>query len=273
MPHLRSEVAKRLARQGLRQGRIAEHLGVSQAMVSKYRRATIRPPEGLSPPTLEQLIGRAVQTVLDQETKGRLPEWCPLCLTARDRETRTAELEECMRADRLPRRDENQAVLENLNIAARQLQGPGFAVLAPQVNVNLAMAVPQARDSRGVAAFPGRIVEAKGELVALAPPEFGVSQHLSLLLLRVRKTFPKARAIMCIKDSEPTRRALRAAGFQHRLLRRIRGELNITLRPGEQPDAIIDPGAFGIEPITYLLGETAIEVVDKADRIRKHLPP
>lgn len=270
LPHLRAETARRLSGQGLRQSRIAAHLGVSQAMVSKYLRASPPPPEGVATSLLRALVDRAVAAVASEEERGRLPAWCPLCPQLLGPATGGEGIDACLRGERPLAADEGAAVLENLRAAADRLRAPGIARLAPEVSVNVAMAVADAHDARGVAAFPGRLAEVRGELVPVAPPEFGASNHLAETLLRVRKSHPEIRAVACLRDDADVRRAIKDAGFQSRTLRRQRGEL-VVHAPGA-PDALVDPGAFGIEPITYLFGATAVDVAEKAERIRRALP-
>lgn len=271
LPYLRAESAKRLSERGVRQNRIAEHLGVSQAMVSKYLRSNPRPPTGASVATLQTLVDRSVTTVLEEEQKGRLPAWCPICPSVWP--AMNLGFDECLRGEGPRSPDDSQRVLENLHGAAQRLRSRDFLRLAPEVNINIAMATPEARDSRSVAAFPGRIVEVHGELRPVSEPEFGASQHLSDVLLKVRRFLPEVRAVACFRDHEETRRALKAAGLTVRFLKRVRADLVVALPKRQPVDALIDPGAFGIEPITYFLGESAIEAVEKAERVLKQLAP
>lgn len=274
LPALRAETARRLNEKGLRQARIAEHLGVSQAMVSKYLRHAPRPPEGTPATLFKSWVEEAVRRSLQAEQKGVLPPWCPLCtqFEGGNGVSQAAELQECLRGDRLPKAEAGLGVLENLRQAERRMHGADFAKLAPEVRINLAMATPDARDARGVGAFPGRLVNLKGEIRSVSEPEFGASNHLADVLLRVRRQQPAVAAILCVRDDDRVRRALREAGLRYRLLKRQRSELVISVHAQERPDALIDPGAFGIEPVTYVLGETALEAVDKAQRLLAHLP-
>lgn len=271
MPHIRAQTARRLSSQGLRQARIAEHLGVSQAMVSKYLRAVPKAPAGLAPALLQGVVDRAVASAVEQEKSGRLPAWCPLCPELALRTASEGLVDECLRGETPPSRDEAAAVLRNLREAAERLRGGPFARLAPEVGVNIAMSTTEARDPRGVAAVPGRFAAVRGRLQPAGEPEFGASQHLSDVLLRARREAPAVRAILCIKADDRLRKAMDSAGLRSRVLRRQRGELVVDVAPSRLPDALIDPGAFGIEPITYLLGSTALDVVEKAERITRHL--
>lgn len=276
MPLLRAESARRLLQAGLRQERVAEHLGVSQAMVSKYTRA--RPaPEILAPPALlKALVEATVKAALDDEAAGRVSAWCRACLTLTDaglavRTKPWPGLAECARGDQGPSLTEASAVLAALAEAETRIRRLPFARLLPQVRSNLAMALPAARSSRDVAAFPGRFIELRGQVRAAAPAEFGASSHLAGLLLRIRRSHPEVRAILNLRNDDASRRAARAAGLRLRSLRRIRGELAITAPRDERIDALLDPGAFGIEPTLYLVAEEPNALVAKVERILPHL--
>lgn len=264
-----------MAREGLSQARIAEHLGVSQAMVSRYLRMRGKPPPGSSADAFRAIIDRSVASVLEEEARGRLPPWCPLCVETGPRgpDASLAGPEECLRGAMPSGKDESRMVLENLRTAAARVERGAFAPLAPEVYINLAMSVPDARDRRGVAALPGRLVEVRGRVRAVSEPEFGVSGHLSDLLLDVQRTHPVLRAVMCLRDSKEIRSAMRAAGLAALVLRRRNGALVAKPPKSARFDVLVDPGDFGVEPITYVFGTTALETVEKAERLLAKLPP
>lgn len=278
LPALRAETARRLAEKGVRQGRIAEHLSVSQAMVSKYLRRPPKLPGGIPRTALHELAGHAVDRILEAERKGTLPPWCALCAGISEavggaQIAGVVQARECLRGGELPGAEESAYVLENVRQAERRLRGADILRLAPEVRINIAMALPNAKDGRGVAAFPGRLVELDGELRAVSDPEFGASNHLADLLLRVRKSHREVRAVLCLRDGEDVRRATRGADLRFRLLKRVHRELLVAL-PGEEAlDAVVDPGDFGIEPITYVLSDSAFSCVEKAERILAQLRP
>lgn len=271
VPHVRAETARRLAQQGLRQNRIAEHLGVSQAMVSKYVKSKIPAPKGVPAPFVARLVDDSVTRVLEDEQKGTVAAWCPVCPQFSAPASKPGPLEECLRGPETASKDETQAVLANLVQAAADLRSKRFADLAPQVQVNIAMCVPDARDARGVAAFPGRLVEVRNELRSVADPEFGASSHLSRLLLDVRGRRPNVRAILCIRYGADIERAFERARLVAVPLRRKGTDLHTPPRLPAAVDAFVDPGDFGIEPITYMLGETALDAVKKTDQLLEHL--
>lgn len=276
MPVVRAEAARRLLAAGLRQERVAEHLAVSQAMVSKYARSKGGREPVLPARVLATLIEATVDGALADESAGRVSAWCRLCTSLSDtglasRSAPWPGLAECARGDEAASDAEASSVLSQLVQAEQRIRRLPFGRLLPQVRSNLAMALPSSRSSRDVAAFPGRFTEVRGETRAASPPEFGASTHLADLLLKLRRTAPQQRAILNIRHDEGVRRAARLAGLRLRSLRRSRGDLVLSVRDGESVDVLVDPGAFGIEPTLYLVGPSAAEVVQKAERILSHL--
>lgn len=277
MPVLRAESARRLLAAGLRQERVAEHLGVSQAMVSKYTRAAPAADRLAAPALVKTLVEATVKAALEDEAAGRVSAWCRLCLSLSRTGIATRPrawpgLTECARGEGAPSQSESQDVLAALAHAETRIRRLPFGRLLPQVRSNLAMALPAARTSRDVAAFPGRFIEVRGQVRAATAAEYGASSHLADMMLRVRRTHPELRAILNLCSDEESRRAARAAGLRLRSLRRVHGELVVTVPPGERVDALLDPGAFGIEPALYLVAEDAASVVAKVERILPHLP-
>jgi len=276
MPALRAETARRLIREGLHQERIAEHLGVSQAMVSKYLRRAVRTDGILPAKAMEQLVEGAVRHALAEEARGRVAPWCPLCVSLCDQGFSCALkpgsiVSECLRQDEPRQEDRAASVLANLADAEQRIRRIPFRHLMPEVRANLAMALPDPRDSRDVAAFPGRLVQMHGDVKAPSAPELGSSSHLAQVLLKVRRSQPQHAAIINTRYDERVRRAARQAGLRLQALKRTRGDLRVHVPKTPAADALVDPGAFGIEPALYVLGHTAVEVVAKVERILKEM--
>jgi predicted fused transcriptional regulator/phosphomethylpyrimidine kinase len=83
---------------------------------------------------------------------------------------------------------EKQKVLGNLVMALENLEKcPEFVLLIPEVRVNLAYALPDAKTRRDVAAVEGRITEVGGLPRASGLPSFGASDHLARLIIEIRK--------------------------------------------------------------------------------------
>jgi predicted fused transcriptional regulator/phosphomethylpyrimidine kinase len=82
----------------------------------------------------------------------------------------------------------DEAVLGNLVVALNMLEGCAeFALLIPEVRVNLVYALPEAKTRQDVAAVEGRITAVRGRPHASGLPAFGTSDHMARLIIEARK--------------------------------------------------------------------------------------
>jgi XRE family transcriptional regulator, thiamine biosynthesis regulator len=271
VPMLRAETARKLSARGLRQERIAEHLGVSQAMVSRYLR---RPPKGAAPLSTqrwEALVEQAVRRTISDETAGTVGSHCPVCTSLEgvglfQASAPLDDVDQCLRHERPVAQSEHDDVLKALARAETWIRRSDFRPLQPAVRINIAMAVASARDARDVAAFPGRLVDIRGTIRAAAPAEFGSSTHLASLIIKIQKRRPEARVIMNLRGDSDVCRAAKAAGIRLQILKRSAREQTPAL-PTSRPENLLDPGAFGIEPSLYLVGPDVNSVMERAHKI------
>jgi len=276
-------LANELVSRKMRESQIAQMMGLSQAAISKYRRGATkkeaaiseddatrkvvkRVADGLQSGEMSplQVLAAIMELVRNMETRGllcRLHEQefpgiagtgCNLCLAPRG-------------SDML----EEEGVLSNLRSALRLLESTeGFAGLIPNVGTNLAMAKKHAKDAKDVAAIPGRIYEMRGGVRIPASPEFEASTHVAGLILAARKADPLIGAGINIRFDEPILRACTSLGWRPV---EVRGEYKgreqeiyrKLARQKPTAQVVYHRGAFGIEPIVYIVGETATDVVEK----------
>ncbi len=82
----------------------------------------------------------------------------------------------------------NEAILGNLVVAVTMLEDCAeFALLIPEVRVNLVYALPGAKTRQDVAAVEGRITAVRGRPHASGLPAFGASDHMARLIIEARK--------------------------------------------------------------------------------------
>jgi len=166
----------------------------------------------------------------------------------------------------------------------------GFAVLRdmkvghlfPEVQSNLGYALPYAQAIEDVAAFPGRLVHLGKEIVKVADPEFGASQHIAKIILTVMARDPGMRSAMNLRCSkEILAKAQKMGFFVHHFDRkkepvRVKRQEGSSLSWGVQrvlrtaikiPDLIFDRGDMGKEPMIRVLGHDPEEVVAKVVRL------
>jgi hydroxymethylpyrimidine/phosphomethylpyrimidine kinase len=178
-------------------------------------------------------------------------------------------------------------VLLALGAAFEALQGLDFAPLVPEVQSNLACALPGAEDPADVAAFPGRIVRVGRRIAAPAAPAFGASQHVARIVLTVMRYDPEHRACLNIRYGPDILARLEEAGCAVAAFDRRQEPPDVKAREGATlewgtdvalreanrvPDAIADQGGAGKEPMIRLLGRTPGEIVEKLRRLLPSRP-
>lgn len=277
LPTLRVELARELAGYDLTQQEIADELGVTQAAVSNYlagdpgteeriadhprTSATVeRVAEGLATGRMDgyDALAEVLELVRAFEDRGpicelheeAMPELqglgCDLCVRGTD---------PALRAER----DALASVRKATRILATT---PGMAAFVPSVGTNVGCALPGADEPTDVAAVPGRVYAIDGRVEVPANPEFGASRHVATVLLAAGGVDPGVRGAVNVATDDRLLAAARERGvdplefdadYEERG-RRLRERFEAR---GAVPRVVYHRGAFGIEPITYVLGETA----------------
>ena len=277
LPTLRVRLARALADRDLTQQEIAAHLGVTQAAVSKYvtdappvedrvadhprtEEAVVRIADGLASGEMDpyDALAAVLELVREFEDRGPICELheeampalqglgCDLCVRGQDGEL-SAE------------RD----VLASVRKAARLLATcQGMAAFVPNVGTNVGGALPSAADPSDVAAIPGRIYAIGGRVEVPANPEFGASRHVATLLLAAMAVDPETRGAVNLATDDAVLDAARERGIDPMEFDASYDDRGERLRDriearGDVPRVCYHRGAFGIEPITYVLAETA----------------
>lgn len=279
LPTLRVLLARKLADHGLTQQEVAAHLGVTQAAVSTYisgdppveariadHPRTVETVEsvaaGLAGGEMDgyDALAAVLELVRAFEDRGpicelheeAMPELeglgCDLCVRGANPELRT-----------------ERAVLDDVREAARVLTtSPGVAAAIPNVGTNVGTALPDAEDIADVAAIPGRIYEMNGSVEVPAHPEFGASEHVATTVLAAVATDPDRRGAVNLATDDALLSAAEGRNLETMAFDadyedrggRLRDRFD---RRERIPDVLYHRGAFGIEPITYVLGGTGAE--------------
>lgn len=144
-------------------------------------------------------------------------------------------------------------------------------ILAPEVGMNIVRAIPNASRPEDVVGFTGRIIRVSSKLVAVGEPTYGGSKHTATVLLTIRERWPNINAVVVIRYDEGFVKrfedlSLRIAfSGPHKDVRNffnnLRSDLSSIMKI---PDVIVDLGGMGLEPVIYVLGESAVEAVRKA---------
>ncbi|QIO21615.1 thiamine-phosphate synthase family protein [Haloarcula sp. JP-L23] len=279
LPTLRVLLARELADHGLTQQEIAAHLGVTQAAVSTYvsgdpsveariaehprTAATVeRVADGLANDEMDayDALAAVLELVRAFEDRGPICELheeampgleglgCDLCVRGVNPELRT-----------------ERAVLDSVREASRVLATtPGLAAFVPNVGTNVGTALPDAESRSDVAAVPGRIYVMDNSIEVPANPEFGASAHVATTILAAMTVEPDRRGALNLATDDAFLAAARDRGLD--IMEFDAGYENRGDRLSEQfeergnvPDIVFHRGAFGIEPITYVLSETGAD--------------
>jgi predicted fused transcriptional regulator/phosphomethylpyrimidine kinase/predicted transcriptional regulator len=286
LPTYRALLARALDERGLAQEAIADHVGVTQAQVSKYLagkvdleprieedprvRGTVREvAEGLADGELDPVtaLARSLELLRRLENRGpvcelheeAMPELegtgCDACLDPTSRVL-----------------DEHRAVVSVRTALRRLAMLDGLASWIPHVGTNLAEAVEGAEGLWDVAALPGRVDTVGGRVRFDTEPRLGASKHVATLVLAVMDEHPDLRAAVNLACREPLLDAardagLRVAGFDPSYEGR-RAEVSRRVRDLDRPPGVLyHEGAFGIEPVAYVLGEDAGHVAERVEAL------
>ena len=267
---VRAMVSRNLTDRGWAQSRIANKLGISQAMVSKY----LMKPFPMDPfeeadHLASELTSLLIQNGEEAAITGLICQWC---FTFKEKGNLCTHhpIEHCSICMTLRSREavgERFTVLSDIENALGLLHGNDLSAISPQVRMNIAMSLTTAKNTQDVASIPGRIIPVVNGIRTMGPPEFGVSQHLAGILLLAKKTLPGLRAVMNIRYDEEIKRAMAGSTLKIQVLDRINfqdAEEMVNSGSIGNFDILIDPGDFGIEPCTYVFGTSASRVVGHA---------
>ncbi|MCX5826640.1 MAG: hypothetical protein NTV58_01375 [Deltaproteobacteria bacterium] len=177
---------------------------------------------------------------------------------------------------------ERHHCLESLEEAVERLREVGGVAIIPEVQSNLAFALPGARGIEEVAAFPGRIIRVGDTIATICRPAFGASRHIAGIILTVLRYDGEYRAAMNIRFTEEIVQACLWLGYDVDSFDRGKEPRDLKEREGSSlewgtnhclsrrptiPDIIFDRGDVGKEPMVRVLGKTPQNVTEKVIKI------
>jgi predicted fused transcriptional regulator/phosphomethylpyrimidine kinase/predicted transcriptional regulator len=279
LPTARAMLASELDECEFTQQEIADRLGVTQAAVSKslsengiveerfrederMQMTMARIAEGFAADTMNryEALAELLELIREFEDRG------PICAVHEEEMPALEGLgcDLCVRGTDtgvLAERD----VLTAVRTAVRRVTNTSnIAAHVPKVGTNIVTALPEAADETEVAAVPGRVHAVGGRVLVPARPEFGASQHVAQTVIAAMAIEPSVRGALNLATSDALLAAVAdygidplrfEAGYENRA-ERLRERFQ---ERGMVPQVIYHEGAFGIEPVTYLLGEDAVE--------------
>jgi predicted fused transcriptional regulator/phosphomethylpyrimidine kinase/predicted transcriptional regulator len=259
-------------------------LGITQAAVSKsldengvieerfrederMQATMVRIAEGFAADTMDgyEAVAELLELVREFEDRG------PICAIHEEEMPALSGLgcDLCIRGPDTGVLAERDALTAVRTAVRRVTNAPNMAAHIPNVGTNIATALPEATAETEVAAVPGRIHGVGGRVLVPARPEFGASQHVARTVIAAMAVEPSVRGALNITTSKALLAAVHdrgidplqfEAGYENRT-ERLRERFH---ERGTVPRVIYHKGAFGIEPVTYLLGETAVEAATLA---------
>ena len=185
---------------------------------------------------------------------------------------------------RFVREQERYEVLEALKASLDRLRAAGVGDLVPEVQSNLGYALPFAETYKDVAAFPGRLVRLRENLISVEAPAFGASQHIATIILTTMGHDPDFRSAMNVRFSEALVERCKALGWkvssfdrkdEPKVVKEKEGSSlewgtdRVLSKQAGVPDIIYDRGDVGKEPMIRVLGRTPEDVVDKVLQLKE----
>jgi len=175
---------------------------------------------------------------------------------------------------------EKHRVLEDVSTATKMIEDHSeFLPYVAEVGTQVAMALPYAFTKWHVAAVEGRIVKFGDRVRAVGCARFGVSDHVARIILTAMKHDPSKRAALNLRYEQDLVETFKKLGravssFDRRLeppeVKTMEGGTlawgveEAIKAVGKVPDIVYDLGEVGKEPMIRVLGNSAIEVVNKA---------
>jgi len=243
-------LAQKLYKNKIDQNTISALLNLSQPTVSNYLKM-----QKTTPQHLEQTI----QEILEQLMQNKTIHISSL-LTFEPIPTGNFFLAQAHELN-TPNRS---TIIDHLNEAYKKLNNINISPLNPAVKINLAESLPAASNKNDIASYHSGLILANSKIINHNGITFGTSNHLSTLLLQIKKKYPKVNAIMNLaypKQLTKLKTLTTSKLTKEYLLETC----------AYQPDLLLHPGSFGIEPCAYLIGKDANEVAEKLHLILEEM--
>ncbi len=150
----------------------------------------------------------------------------------------------------------------------------------PEVGMNFAYALKNAKTLDEICAVDGRILKTKEKVETCGGIKFGVSQHVASIVLAAMSLDKDVRSVVNIRFSKKNLEMCKKAGFRIGFFDRKNEPKTTTSTMewgtkqaikdiGFVPDIIYDEGGMGKEPMIRLLGENPKDVLFKFNRLLK----
>ena len=295
LPNMRGLVAHKLKSRGYSQTQISQSLGITQPSISYYL--------GKSPSYFrkrlleiglnEKSMDRDIEMLAD-DVVSNIPRsvetlhaiWRELiiggqvCALHRKKIPAIKDCTACVKLFSFTRYNEEKGELikSMIRTISSIETSPYFAAIIPEVYVNIAASLGSAETIDDIATVPGRIVRVRNLAKATSSPEFGIQSHLAKLLLEIRSTNSNYKAVINVKFDEKLKSVVQSIKFPYAKTEHsgklndngvIEGVKNIIKSKSEPLFVVFDEGAFGLEPMTYIIADELQNLVQAVLNIAK----
>jgi len=169
-------------------------------------------------------------------------------------------------------------VLNDLKDGVAELEGMLRREWVPEVGINFAYALPNARYYEDVCALEGRIVKVGGKVGHVGCLAYGVSRHVARIVLTIMRFDEGKRAALNLRYSEENLAKLKGLEMKIASYDRAKEPKGVrTMEWGTEsaikeigfvPDVIFDRGGVGKEAMIRIVGKSPQDILS---RIRKAL--
>jgi predicted fused transcriptional regulator/phosphomethylpyrimidine kinase/predicted transcriptional regulator len=287
----RHALIKALSGLGWTQQKIAEAMFLTQAAVSNYLKKEYK-PEGLDLDAINDLVNPSV-SILQKDPTGPnsvMDIVCRACKMARSPGASlcSAHVSEIpvlgeqgckictkyLNPANMVMEDERRAIIDELlENFHRIANNKRYVSLIPEVQSNLVLGLvdPGRNDLDDYAGFPGRIIKHETEARITGVPAFGASKHIARIVSIVRKHASAIRSATCISFNKAIGEIMARLGWATIQLddENDGAAINAALEAarGKDLDALVFKGIIGMEPLTFILGQSATVVIDKTEKL------
>jgi len=241
--NIKGQLVAALHQRGLTQSKISQMIHITQPMVCKY----------LKRQKSKMHLDRSVESIADYLIQSKNPSFSYVITSERlmdNNEYFLSTKDSLLTA-------EKSEVIENMLCAMELLRNRNFSGLLPKVKVNIAMRLNNAPSKNDIAAIPSGLVFVNGSLKTYSEPEFGSSNHLSMILTYASGLNREIRSVINIKFSKEIINKIKKQKLKFDFF-----DDNYKIKT-KNFDVLIHKGYFGIEPTTYVFGENAVDAIKK----------
>ncbi|MHA1910241.1 MAG: thiamine-phosphate synthase family protein [Candidatus Kariarchaeaceae archaeon] len=271
---LRVALANILNEKGYSQTKISNLLGVSQPAISGYLKSNAYDFWLFSKEALDQLTSQIIAQIEENSPKEEVIKsiciFCkeqrihgPMCKAHKQELSFLPEnCEACVSNEKST--EDRYSLLSELDITAKEMiEHPLFYRLIPEVQLNIASCMKEAKTPEEVAAFPGRIIKVSKKAQIISNAQFGASEHTAKILLKVKSLNSSITTALTLAYKAQTLLFLEKIS----IMKAYEGkpfsyENEKLVLSADAPFLIVDLGAEGIEPIIYLF-TTSIQETKK----------